>query len=287
MMFYRKTTPPPEVTILDPETDINGFLTSNTFSMNWEPSVDPFIAGYTWNLQFLGSNENAIINTPPSSIMGTRTNASYVNQDNGIWAFTVAAIDQAGNIGHPSSITFRTNKFIPYTSVSYIDAVQDEQGVLSLRIIGRGFSTNGIVTTVILEQENRQYVAESFQIFSDREIGGITFDNLTEGRYRVRIEHSVRGWYTVETSIATARTRTIKFGDYSQEWRPSWIIQPHGRITINPVMALAVLLAFFSALGLIVIIRGIGGIITESAAIKQEALSSQEILCQWKRNKKL
>ncbi|MCL2804408.1 MAG: SpoIIE family protein phosphatase [Treponema sp.] len=276
--YYRKTIPPPQVTIRQPELDSNGFMLSNTFNMLWEPSTDPFIAGYTWNLQYLGmntaaANESFRIISPPSAIMGGNTLVNYINQDNGLWAFTVSAIDQAGNIGQPSSLIFRMNKFIPYTTISFVDAQQDEQGELTIRILGRGFLTNGRITSVVLEHGDRQQAAESFTILSDREIGGIRYENIEEGRHRLRIEHSTRGWYTAAPFITTIRTGTVKFGDYTQEWRPSWNIQSNGKITLNPIMALAVILAIFCILGLIAIIRGISEVITESMAVKQEALA--------------
>jgi serine phosphatase RsbU (regulator of sigma subunit) len=44
-------------------------------------------------------------------------------------------------------------------------------------------------------------------------------------------------------------------------------------ITLNPVTALAIILMVFCALGSLAAIRGIGGVITESASIKQEVLA--------------
>jgi len=272
IMYYRKTTPPPELTIHEPEFDDNGFLISNTFNMTWDESSDPFIAGYTWNLQYLGENEESNINAPPSIIMGRNTFTNFINRDDGIYAFSVSAIDLAGNIGNPSSIIFRTNKYIPYTIVNYIDAVQDEQGVLTINILGRGFSTNGEITSVILAQEGSPDINAEFTILSDREIGGIRFDDIREGMYSLRLEHSTRGWYTSGVFIRTARTGTVKFGDYTREWRPSWIIDS-GKFTLNPAIALAAILIIFCILGITVTIRGISGIIMESAAVKQEALA--------------
>ncbi|GBU28918.1 hypothetical protein R84B8_02480 [Treponema sp. R8-4-B8] len=272
--YNKKSTPPTEVKIIDPPLDDDGYLLSNNFSMSWQPSSDPYIAGYTWVLQFLGANAEASVNQPPSGIMGTNTSVSYSNQDNGIWAFSVSAIDKAGNIGLPSNIIFKTNKFIPYTSVSFIDAQQNEQGILSIRIIGRGFSSDGRITSVVLQRENSPDLpADSFNILSDREIAGLTFENMDEGRYRLKLYHSSRGWYTADSFIPVARTGTVKFGDYSKEWKPSWKIQRRGWITFNPIMALAVLLAILCALGLIATIRGIAGVISEGAAVKQEALA--------------
>jgi hypothetical protein len=272
--YNRKNTPPPNVKIIDPQLDENGFLLSNDFSMLWEPSSDPFIAGYTWNLQYLGANPSTAISPPPSGIMGTNTSVKYSNQDDGIWAFSVSAIDQAGNIGQPSNITFKTNKFVPFTSVSYIDAQQDQQGILSIKIIGRGFTANGQITSIVLEREGRPDLpANSFNIISDKEIGGLIFENMDEGKYRLKLRHSARGWYTADSFIPVARTGTVKFGDYSKEWKPSWKIQQKGLITFNPIIALAILLIALCAIGLIATIRGIAGVISESAVIKHEALA--------------
>ena len=274
VMYYRKGTPPAPVKIIEPELDSNGYLRSNTFDISWEQSADQYTVGYTWNLQYLGANENAFINAPPSGILGTRTSVNYVNQDNGFYAFTVSAIDSAGNIGQPSSITLRTNKFVPYTSVSYIDAQQDEQGVLSIKIFGRGFSTGGRIESIVLEQEGRpDVVTRNFNILSDREISGVVFDNIEEGRYQIKLNHSARGSYSVNSIVPVKRTGTVKFGDYSREWRPSWTVNSSGIFTFNPVILLYGLLIILCVLGSIAAIRGISGVISESAAIKQEALA--------------
>jgi len=282
-MYYRKGTPPPPVTIVHPETDEQGFLRSNTFNILWEPSSDHFTEGYTWNLQFLGlaanidpesHHGNFNFSSPPSGILGTSLSANYVNLDNGVWAFTVSAIDSAGNIGHPARIIFRTNKFIPYTSVSNVEASQDEQGVLTIRVTGRGFSTNGEVTSVALVREGRNdQVTRNFNIASDREINGIVFDNIEEGRYSLKLTHSGRGEHIAGSFIPVARTGTVKFGDYSREWRTSWQLQSNRLITFNPVIVLFAILIIFCAIIMIAAVRGIGSVITESALIKQETLA--------------
>jgi HAMP domain-containing protein len=272
ILFYRKTTPPPKVTIIEPELDDDGCLLSNTFSMEWQPSSDMYTAGYTWNLQYLGEDENADAGLPPSMIMGTVNSAEFINQDNGVWAFSVSAVDVAGNIGEPANIIFRTNKFIPYTSVSLIDARQDEQGVLTIELIGRGFVTDGRITSIVLTREGAQDLAGEFIIRSDREIGGLMYDNLDEGQYGLRLYHSSRGWYTASQTISIARTGTVKFGDYTNVWKPYWTVLPR-RVTFNPITALAAILLILCLLGTIAAIRGIGGVIAEGAAVKQETLA--------------
>jgi len=286
--YNRKLILPAQVVINEPALDANGFLTSNSFNIFWQPSADPYLAGYTWNLQYLGRNiepqdvneSNISIITPPSNIMGANTSISYTNQDDGTWAFSVAAIDQAGNIGQTSNIIFKTNKFIPYTSISYVDARQDEQGILTIRVIGRGFATNGEITSVVLTPFNedrrsntQQINAGNFTILSDREIGGIRLENIEEGRYILNLQHSERGWYSASSPITTTRTGTVKFGDYTKEWKPSWNIENQSKLIFNPILALGAILIILCLLGFIALIRGIGGIITENTAIKQEAIA--------------
>jgi len=287
IMYYRKTAAPYELTIMEPELDEDGFLLSNTFSISWQPSEDPFIAGYTWNLQYLGgfsgetlseintegfNPENFILSAPPPRVMGLSSLVNYYNQEDGAYAFSVSAIDEAGNIGQPASVFFTVNKFIPYTSVTYIDAVQNEQGELFIRLLGRGFTTNGVITAVVLEQEGKpEKIIYNFNIISDNEIDGIFFDTIEEGQYSLRLEHSQRGWYEASAFVPVIRTGTVKFGDYANEWKPSWRINPIRRLSLNPITGLAVLLIIFCALGAIAMIRGMGLMITEGSAIKQEA----------------
>jgi len=286
VMYYRKFTPPPQISIIEPELDAQGFMLSNTFNIMWEPSDDPFVSGYTWNLQYLGMSQpgmtinedgrieiaNAYLSAPPSNIIGRSLSANYTNQDNGIWAFSVSAVDQAGNIGQMSNVFFRLNKFIPYTSVTFVDARQDAQGLLTMRITGRGFSTDGEITQIVLERDGYpSVITNAFNIISDREIGGIEFDNIEEGYYLLRLEHSGRGWYSTSSQISVIRTGTVKFGDYTNQWKPSWSILNQG--LISPIMILAALLVIFCALGIIAVVRGIGGVITEGAMIQKEALA--------------
>jgi len=278
--YYRKTTGPAKVDLADLELDGNGYIKSNNFDLAWIPSSDPFLSGYTWNLQFLGNDENGRINAPPSRNMGISNSVRYANQDNGVWAFTVAAIDAAGNIGEQSNIVFKANKFIPFTNVSYVDARQDEQGILSIRIIGRGFSTGGQVTAVVLEPAvniaapgNEPELRCDFKIQSDREIGDIRLDNLDEGQYRLKLEHSVRGWYTAPVNVNVSRTGTVKFGDYSLEWKPSWSLESSRKLSLNPVKILVFMLIVFCALGSIAAMKGIGSAIAESIVVRQETLA--------------
>ncbi|MDR0689771.1 MAG: SpoIIE family protein phosphatase [Spirochaetaceae bacterium] len=293
--YIRDTTPPPAVNITPPPTDDRGYLASNTFSLGWSPPPVPDIAGYTWKLEYLGSlsrfssleGEDFLAaaqkhfppaSPPPPRILGTVPFVSYTNQDNGVWSFTLAAVDEGGNIGEPSRIFFRTNKYVPYTVVSYVDSRQDDQGVLSLGIIGRGFTENGAVTRIFLDLDglppyDREFFLDpgDFQILSDREIALEGIDNLLEGHYRIGVEHPRRGLYLTGPLVLVDKIGTVKYGDYSRVWQPSWAISPGRGFVINMILPLILAIMVFCAIGSVSSVRGIGTVVADSAAVQMEA----------------
>ncbi|MDR2133607.1 MAG: signal protein, partial [Treponema sp.] len=290
MEYVKDTTPPPAANIIYPETDDRGFLLSNDFTLSWNPPPASDVAGYTWNLQFIGaadsfdrligSGSTPAFEAPPSRIMGTGNSASYVNQDDGVWAFSVAAIDEVGNIGPLSGIFFRTDKYIPYTQVTNVDSTQDEQGILTMRIFGRGFSTGGNVARVFLDRDgqppyDREFLLSrgDYQISSDREITGLQIEDIAEGAYLIALDHSGRGLYRTPPIVAVDRMGTVKFGDYSRAWKPSWTPRAGRKFVFESSFAIVAALLVLCALGLIVSIRGIGSAIAEGAAVKVEALA--------------
>ncbi|MDR2069147.1 MAG: SpoIIE family protein phosphatase, partial [Spirochaetaceae bacterium] len=251
------------------------------------------IAGYTWNLQYLGAPEPfagldadgftaaAAVQFagPPSlapRIMGGGNSVSYTNQDDGVWRFTVSAIDEVGNIGPPSSVFFRTDKYIPHTYITYVDSSQDEQGLLSVRMIGRGFSNGGNVQQVFLDKDglppyDREFslTRGDFRVLSDREIAGLRVEDMEEGMYRLGLVHPLRGLYITDPIVGVDKTGTVKFGDYSRIWEPSWLVR-QGRFVDFSLLFIIVIIVF-CAIGFIASIRGIGNAIAEGAAVKIEA----------------
>jgi serine phosphatase RsbU (regulator of sigma subunit) len=66
-------------------------------------------------------------------------------------------------------------------------------------------------------------------------------------------------------------TDTVKFGDFSESWQPSWEIRPAKKIVIDTSLLAAVGIIIFAFVGLIFSVRGIGNVISEAAAIRLEA----------------
>ncbi|MDR3192812.1 MAG: SpoIIE family protein phosphatase [Treponema sp.] len=292
--YIRDITPPSAAAIIPPETDGKGFLLSNTFSLEWNPPPASDIAGYTWELEYLGSvtlledlegeefqaagAEHFPPPVLPPRIMGKDYYASFDNRDDGLWRFTVSAIDEVGNIGPPSSLFFKTDKYIPRTYITYVEAVQDEQGVFSARIIGRGFSQGGSITRLILDQDglppyDREYFLSrgEFRVASDREIDSFVTENLGEGLYRVGVEHPLRGLFFTPPLAAVDETGTVKFGDYSRLWKPAWTFREGRKWAFDPDLLIlyAVLLMCFASL--FALIRGAAGAILDSRTLRMEA----------------
>jgi len=288
--YIRDTTPPPAPFIGQPDADENGFLLSNTFTLIWEAPPVPDVAGYTWRLQYLGNDISAdvsgdsgetpalTVDAPPARIMAANTSISFNNQDDGVWGFAVSAIDEVGNIGPQSTILFQTNKFIPFTYVSAVDSAQDVQGVLSIRISGRGFATDGTISRIMLDRDgsppyDREFFLDNgdYTVNSDREIRGLQTDNLDEGRYQLILLHPRRGYYSSSALISVDRRGTVKFGDYDHEWKPSWARPDGRRFTVNASLFIVAALGLLCVAGLAFAIRGIGNIISEGVEIQVEA----------------
>jgi hypothetical protein len=274
--------------------DARGYLPSNSFDIQWNPPPASDIAGYTWNLQYLGpaglfgsadytgfaaAAAQRFPQTLPAAprIMGRAPAASYTNQDNGAWRFSVSAVDEAGNIGPTSTLFFKTDKYIPRTFITYVDAARDEQGLLTIRILGRGFAEGGAVTRLYLDRDgkapyDREYYLSrgDYRVLSDREIAGPWIDDIEEGRYLVGVEHPLRGVYVTPPLVAVGQGGTVKFGDFSRLWQPSWFIRPRGRFILDAVVLIITGIIVFCLTAFAVSIRGIGAIMTEGAAINVE-----------------
>jgi serine phosphatase RsbU (regulator of sigma subunit) len=291
--YIRDTTPPPAAGIIPPRTDGTGFLQSNTFRLTWVPPPASDISGYVWNLEYLGPPEllgdlegedlarsaaARFPRIPPlnSSRPAPVLSASYRNQDDGLWRFALAAVDQAGNIAPPSQHFFRTNKYIPYTAVSLVDAAQDEQGSLSVRLLGRGFSRDGRVWRIILDRDgippyDREYhlARGDYQVSSDREITGLRIEDIDQGQYRLGVEHPVRGLSFAAAPVTVHRTGTVKFGDYRDTWQPSWKIRDRRPLVpVETLIIAAVLILCFA--GVLAVLRGIARTLLDSRAARTE-----------------
>jgi hypothetical protein len=226
--YTRDTTPPAAVSFIRPPTDDQGFLLSNSVTVQWRGPDEPDLAGYTYKLSLLnpdvtaGGYSAAVLSAPPRVVLTTEQKVSFQNLENGIWALAVAALDKVGNEGAPVTITFKLNKYIPVTYITGTSSTRDDRNRIFLTIYGRGFTAGGRVSEVILDRDGIAPYDYTFSlkdsqydIPGDRVIDRLPLDNVDEGRYRIGLVHPVRGLYfTASRQLEVESGGTVKFGDF-------------------------------------------------------------------------
>ncbi len=226
--FIRDTTPPGSVEFEKPETDEDGFLISNTGTIEWTAPEGEPVFGYSYKVQYISPadfsgdlTEIRIINPP--DIPFTRDNKFHFNnKDNGLWAISVCTFDEVGNKSVPSTLYFRLNKYIPVTYITKVKASQDDLGTINIDIYGRGFRVGGVITSIILDKDRKEpydyvYTADTstFRVNTDRIITGLSIDDMEEGSYFIGLIHPSRGLYFNETRLSFESTGAVKFGNFS------------------------------------------------------------------------
>jgi hypothetical protein len=282
--YIRDTTPPARPTVLPPETDDAGFVYANTFTVQWRaPESEEPIAGYSYSLVYLGSSgteqQAAEPKLSPQVLTKVPQALSYNNLDDGLWAFSVSALDTAGNLSEPDTVLLRLNKYIPVTYISSVKTQSDALGSLSVNIGGRGFSEGGLVNHVILDQDGAPPYDYSFpldqgsyEVVSDRLIRGLTLVDIEEGLYRVGVVHPTRGTAFTAPVLRIESPGTVKFGDFSFVYRPWHSVHLAARsITAGNLVLLLVLV--FLAGALLVSARKLAGIAQESRLLRHEVLA--------------
>ncbi len=297
--FSRDTTPPGKVVINNPELDEDGFLLSNTGSISWEPSSGEAAAGYSYRIRYIagpdykGDFTEFIIPDTPSLPGTNKTSYSYYNQDNGIWSFTVTPFDAVGNKGEPETIYLRMNKYIPVTYITGMTASQDDLGVITIKIVGRGFSVGGNISAIILDKDKKEpydfvYSPETgfFRILSDRVIDGFTISEMDEGAYSVGLIHPQRGLYFSREKLEFDSTGTVKFGNFSildDGRKTNFILKKLFILSVNRLFFAGIML-FLTIILVFAFIR-ITVIVRESSMIKMEvrAIINNKVLPSEKR----
>ena len=282
--FSRDTTPPGKVTFNEIELDEDGFLLSNTSTFLWDPPVGEAAAGYSYRIQYLANSgydgdllDFDILETP-NRPLNNRLSYSIYNQDNGLWAFTVNSFDTVGNKGEAETIYIKLNKYIPVTYITSLSARQDDLGIITMSILGRGFSVGGDISTIILDRDKLEpydYVYEPetgyFNVISDRKITGLTISDIDEGSYYIGLIHPSRGLVFNKEKLAFESTGTVKFGNFSildDEKNTNIILKKLLTLSVNRiffgiVMVLLTIMIIFAGFRIVSLIR-------ESTIIKLE-----------------
>ncbi len=284
VMFTRDTQPPATPVISRPETDEEGYLSSNTFLIRWQqPSSTEEFSGYSYSMIYLGSADQEDVEVeprlPPRPLTASPESPAYSNLDNGLWAFAVASVDEAGNTSEPATLLMRLNKYIPVTFISSVNATRDPFGVLSVSIGGRGFTEGGIVQSVILDRDGRppyDYVYPRdqglFEVVSDRLIRGLNIVDIEEGLYAVGVVHPSRGSAFTAPTLFLESPGTVKFGDFSFEYRRYWRSMRRFSYTLSSGNLILYLIMGFLVLLLVVSVRKLAGVVQEGRMLRAEVL---------------
>ena len=271
-VYYRDLTPPRPPLIIPPESDEIGFAKSNSPLLSWkDQSEDEEIAGYSFRLERQGSIPRRLCfskrhpsalsqaelsaalfelkeknpessfkpKAPASSIQTKRTSERYSNLQNGVYAFSVRAIDSAGNVGEPSHVVFYANKYEPFTRVDSVQKSSDVFGSVSLDLRGRGFKYDGTIYKIQVKKLAGPSGAEDggrdepysldlnlaggdYTVASDERIYGIKLGSgVPQGTYSITLFHSDRGRYRIERAFEIQENGTVKIAaDYA--YRPAW-----------------------------------------------------------------
>jgi serine phosphatase RsbU (regulator of sigma subunit) len=311
LTYLRKRNPPPPPVLIEPAKDDRGFLSSNTFDIEWRPPEGEDIAGYTWDFVFAGrlerdetvvppaqqrgldakslvsalsSYEEELVKklgrpSPPGMLLGTTTRYSAKNIDNGYYLFSVAAIDTTGNISSPAYLFLRADKFIPYTTVTLWNAARDDFGRTTLKITGRGFTAEGLIQRVVLDRDGkapydieRELSRSDYSIPSDRMIEGFSFEDAEAGNYRIGLFHAKRGWYWTSPNVSIDPTGTIKYGlTVTYEGPSTFAVLKTYKFSIYDLFVFIVVL--LASLGILLAARQIAVVAREGETIRKEALA--------------
>lgn len=332
--YYLDLTAPPKPIIIMPEFDSNGFVASNTFDMMWayrDESLENVkdIAGYSWKFdrvenidkEFLVSKnhplsidekivKNKIVelnkkyveeklskftSEPSKRIMQKKTDVQFINHRNGVYIFSVRAIDQVGNVGEPSYAVFYLNKYEPFTFINSIKKTSDIFGNSFISLEGGGFNYDGIISKIyITHQDSKeptlilQYSNGDYKINSDNKISGIKLSNhLKQGKYYISLVHTDRGIYKSNIAFSVSENGTVKI-EKEYDYVPKWFgYTKIGKYNVEVSYVLFVILMIFVLIGLIFAFRGIVLTIQDFNLVKLEvkALLQGDVMPSMKKQK--
>ena len=327
-VYYLDLTAPGKPAIELPETNAYGCLDSNSFRIRWQPdAADGDVAGYTWHLQYLAPIDNRLVSAkrrpisvsvdeakpivsallsshaddalyaekPPRRMLGKETGVSYVNRKNGLYAFSVAAIDKVGNIGEASVSLFLLNKYVPSTYITSVASSSDMFGNITLDIVGGGFTYDGTVDTVYIDRDGKvpydltlRRSDGVFRVASDNRIVDMRVGTaLDEGAYRIGIVHPERGLFMSEPLFRVEENGTVKMERryaYDSPWMPVKATAPY-RMHVGTVLLWIVLV--LAAAGFAFALFGLTETVRDVIAVRMEirALIAGDVMPQGKKKR--
>ncbi len=306
-------TPPLPPVIDGASLDKYGFTLNNTPSIRYHAQdLEDDIAGFTYTLTWLQSlpgemesnyrhkmtlSEETVAKrlsgilesytqtlqkgaALPKRVL-TAGNQVAFERKNGIYMFTVAAIDSVGNISPSVSSIVALNKYIPSTKLTKSPVSEEtESGEVQLTLSGQDLTYYGTVTEIYIDADgiepyNLSLSAknEDFRVVSNTRIENVKLGyELDEGNYRIGIKHSGENKiiWTKQDYLKIDQVGTVKI-ELPYTYTPDWKITAETRTDL--ISRRTVLLAVTMLLSIISIILAVRGYIAtahEAVLIKKE-----------------
>lgn len=327
-IFNLDTTAPASPLIAELAVDKNKFLKSNTFTINWEKDkAETDVTGYTYSLKYISTLSEQLIENSrhplklekekieqtikslystndeeisekqklPEYVVSTQNKISYTNIKNGLYVFSVAAIDSVGNIGEQSTITFIANKYAPQTYITTIENKKGKFGDSSVTIYGGGFTYEGNIPEIYIDKDGLEpydytlrLSSGDYKINSNNRITNILLTKVPKGSYKIGLLHSDRGLYFTKNNILKIEdTGTVKLKN-SFMYNP--VIQFAAETftkKMNVTTIVLVLVLILAIIGIVISSKSLSNTAKETFQVTREvrALLQGDIMPQEKKQK--
>ena len=312
--YYLDTTPPAAPEILFDNCDSLGILNSNSFKLQWKKSEDTDTAGYIYKFEYISDIPKNLADSKRhpcklsqeqkkeavdklklryekaaarkkslgSKIITTNLSSSrYYNYSNGVYALYICAVDEVGNVGQINSGMFIINKFEPSTYITSVEVSADELGGDLLTIHGGGFTYDGIIDRIIIDQDGAEpydLVLErsknQFRVQNNTLITNVKLDtDMEEGSYRIYLHHTDRGTYRTGNIFKLENRGMVKIeADYVTPPRYSQDFVRY-KYTITVYVVLIVLILLLGAIVILIILNQLNKSVVDSAITEYEIKS--------------
>ena len=312
LSYHRDITPPLAPEIVLPSLDANGFVSANSFSVAWKPNrADDDVAGYSWSLEYIAPLDRSLwensrhplalsaastkqlralqveskktalrASLPPRRLLSAKKSARYTNVANGLYAFSVCAIDAVGNIGKRTVVPLLLNKYEPETAVLDVQSVSDAFGTLTVTVLGRCFSYDGTISELYIDRDGLppydmllRADQGDFEVTSDEQIQHIRLENADAGVYKIGLFHTDRGLYFSDKTLTIDEYGTVKFFTPYQ-FTPDWSAAPAvSAFSVTPAFILMWVVCACSALIFVCTIRGFAQTVKETAEVRRDIIT--------------
>ncbi len=316
--YYRDITPPQKPVFSDLMEKFMAEFSPYGLELSWDSTPDDIdVAGYSWTLtkvedlsrkyndspnhplNISGSEVDKLFNdidqrrekilkkgkNPPRSILTSVNKQTFSNLKNGIYVFSLRAIDEVGNAGESDSIIFVYNKYKPATVISGLNTKKDEYGNLVISVYGQDFDYEGTVKEIYIDADGKAPYDKVFylnkgdyKVESSRVISGIHVSELDIGTYGVYLNHSERGISPSRSNLTSNKfvideSGTIKI-EHPYTLIPEWTVYESEKTSV--IQVIDILMLFLVMLSIIVAVFSVRGIIKtarESVLIQSEVIA--------------